>query len=468
MQHQPYFNQSIVNWVATNDPELNAIIHESYQCSPLVHEAVEQQQRYSLAIYSDQQALLQQNSALFVNSDSELDIAFLQSQALARIERDIQYVQSLNQRLGGYSGVEPGEGNYTWSLKTNKMENILFNVKELISDTTTFSDLVQGHADKFDNLPPPVVVLGDPSNIYGNSQLTYLSGAILVAQLSLLGEQSKIQDVMDNYNNWVDNAAITHVTPLPDFLNATDIAADFTDNFSFYFSDELTPQGFAFIHSGYAFGGHRNETRYPDGKEFGPEDCSSWIAKLIGSEVSFSTIDQLFTYRMSEPEETRGYVDPDWFTSEYAKTMDILSPIHVSDPLKDVHPGQVFTFRNFDSDDHINATGTGGHTALVLGVRENGDIVTLNYSRNMPAVEGFGISTFSWQSTSQRETMFFEVKGKPLAIADVLQDSSLLSEVLEDNSRFDSANENLSSICSNNALLGDPLFMLPMQVQEIL
>jgi hypothetical protein len=403
------------------DDELNKILNDAYQYSALSQKALWQQQDYYFHVYEEQNALLAQNAYLYANVKNNIDISSLQLNAIERIDRDVHYIQQLNKELNAYP-----EETFTWSLITNKMELVLSGAKELVLDDTSFAQILEGQIPfGFDNSPPSIVAVGDTSGIYGNSKLSYLSGAIVEVHLSLLADDSQIQDIqLENYPCGIDHSAITHVTPIPETIELDAIAPSFTENFSFFFSDELTPQGLAFVHSGYAFGGHRFEERYPDGKDLGPEDCSSWIAKIIDSDVSFSTIDQLFTYRMALPEETRGFIDPKWLTSEYAKTMETLSPVLVEDPLTDIHPGQVFAFRTFDTEDHLGE-GLSGHTGLVLGVRENGDVVTMNYRRNMPEFEGFGLSEFSWKSTDKREMMFFDVKTKPISMDDVFCDHAI-------------------------------------------
>ncbi|HRE32030.1 MAG TPA: hypothetical protein PLD88_08660 [Candidatus Berkiella sp.] len=56
------------------------------------------------------------------------------------------------------------------------MEIILSCAKQLISDEESFTQILQGRIPTgYENEPPLVVVLGDTTRIYGNSQLTYLS-----------------------------------------------------------------------------------------------------------------------------------------------------------------------------------------------------------------------------------------------------------------------------------------------------
>jgi len=406
-----------MQYTVSTDRELEEILQRSTE-SLIVKDALQQEQHYYQQVSADQNFLLQQNHDLF--SHQTLELPALKTKVLAKIDQDLSYVQQLNQALA--VGFEPGEGDLTWALKTNKMENILTEAKNLLTQDDTFNAIAQGQLPSgVDNVPPHPVILGDLTSIYGNSKVTYLSTAILEVNLSLHEGNFQVQDIVspDDALNWIDQSAMTHVTPIPSEIHPNQIASDFTDQFSFYFSDDLTPQGFAFVHSGYAFGGQRLEDRYADGKALGPEDCSSWIAKLAQAETEFSTIDQLYTYRMGLPEESRGFIDPDWHSTQYAKTQNVLSPVVVKD-VNDIHPGQVFAFRDFDSADHLNSSGVSGHTALVLGMRENGNVVTLGYARGMPQFEGFGIKEFYWNSTDTRETMFFDIKSKPLLLEDVL------------------------------------------------
>ncbi|MFI4938211.1 MAG: hypothetical protein ACHQJ6_06880 [Candidatus Berkiellales bacterium] len=417
----------------TSDPELNTILMNAQQVSPLVRQALWQEQQYHQQIKIEQQALLDQNVLLWSLQRNDPNVMTFQAKTLDRIDRDIHLVEKFNSAVAKLPNA--GEDGFTWSLATNKMHNILSESKKLLADETIFTDLLQGELPKdFSHNPFAPVILGDTKSIDGNSKSTYLNAALLEINLSLLGENSKIQDVQPfpTESFWLDHSAIAHMTPIPDFILPNEIAANFTSDFSFYFSDPITPQGFTFVHSGYAFGGQRDENRYLGEKPFGPEDCSSWIAKLVQADVSFSTIDQLYTYRMSLPETQRGYIEPNWLTSDYVKTMNVLTPVKVADPFTDIHPGQVMAYRDFDSSDHLNAIGGHGHTALVLGVRDNGNIVTLGYSRDMPNIEGFGIKEFHWASTDKTEMMFFNVKPTALSIDDVLVDRA--SDFLADQS----------------------------------
>lgn len=95
-------------------------------------------------------------------------------------------------------------------------------------------------------------------------------------------------DINNDKKYWIDQTPNAHVTPLPDQLKPEDIKVNdlnFTQC-TYFYNDAKTAKGLAFIHSGYTFGGYRNESRYlyqpPEflGKLNGPEDCSSFIGKL--------------------------------------------------------------------------------------------------------------------------------------------------------------------------------------------
>lgn len=403
----------------SQDSELLTLIERARMQSALAQGALMEYTRFNEAIFADQSYLLGVNQQLWQTLLPSMDSKTFQQTVLEKVTFDLGAIVKLNTQLAPIPAAD--FAGLTWALKSNKMENILQQAQQLIADDTIFETLLTGHfPEPFQNGPSFPVVIGELDDAWGNSQNTYLSAAIIEINLALLDQSSHVQDIISDSPDtlWLDNAAILHVTPI-DQLVPEHAIIDFSPS-SFYFSDALTPHGFAFIHSGYAFGGQRGENRYEYGKELGPQDCSSWLAKLIGTDYAFSTIDQLFTYRLSIPEEERGYIDPTWLESDGADTMQSLfTPVKVEDPLSDIQPGQVMAFRHFTDSEHQHSTGDSGHTILVIGLRENGNVVGLGYRRNMPEKEGFGIQEFPWKSTEENEVMFFNVNS-PIALNDVL------------------------------------------------
>lgn len=400
------------------DSELLMMIERARMQSQLAATALNDYTCYNQAVYADQTYLLNLNQQLWQTRQQSIDSKALQKSVLEKVTFDLAAITQFNAQLAPLPAADFAD--LTWALKSNKMENILQGAQQLISDDVVFETLLTGHFPaSFQNGPAFPVVIGAVDSVWGNSQNTYLSAAIVEINLALRDQNSHVQDILSEVDTlWLDNAAIIHVTPIAELVPEQAIM-DFSSS-SFYFSDPLTPQGFAFIHSGYAFGGQRGEHRYDDEKDLGPQDCSSWLAKLTGTDYAFSTIDQLFTYRLSLPEEEQGYIDATWLDSEGANIMQALfTPVQVADPFYDIQPGQVMAFRHFADSDHLHSTGDSGHTVLVIGLRENGNVVGLGYRRNMPEKEGFGIQEFPWQSNEENEVMFFNVNS-PIELSDVL------------------------------------------------
>jgi hypothetical protein len=84
--------------------------------------------------------------------------------------------------------------------------------------------------------------------------------------------------------SWLDSAPFVHITPLPDDFDIPCLQLS-----SHFFSYPQTPKALLTIHNGYAFWGCRSESRYPHGKKWGPQDCSSFVAKYTNCKMLFTT-----------------------------------------------------------------------------------------------------------------------------------------------------------------------------------
>lgn len=403
--------------------QTTALLNYAYQVSPICQNALKQVQAYTHKIIDDQTYLLKQNQLLWSQNQHSINQTDFQIKLINRIDQDLIYLDNLNHAVSNYG--EPGEFDLTWSLATTKMSLILNGARDIILNDEHLTDLLTGqtsHLLNHDIAPNYIVSLGDTSGLFGNSNLTYLNAAILTTHLGLLGEQSHVQDILigsSAQTPWIDQAAIAHITPIPNSMQVS-------SNFSYVYSDNQTTQGLAFVHSGYAFGGQRDENRYGDnGKLYGPEDCSSWMAKIIHSDVSFSTIDMLYAFRMAQPESERGYVDPDWLQSDYAKIMNYITPVVVHNPIEDIQPGMIWVNRKFEEGtEHHSSSGKSGHTALVLGLEESGEVLTVGYARSMPEYEGFGLKSFPAQSTHNSEVMYFSIQDILVSDSDLFFDEN--------------------------------------------
>lgn len=412
----------------SSDAEINSIVSKAYQSSPLVQIALQEAYDYNVQLYQEQKALFALTNQQW-GAYPEHDYHTLQTKTLERLDQDIYYIQQLNQLLKSYPASDDvGEG-LTWSLKTNKMELVLSGARELIMDDEAFRALLEGECPyMLNNTFQFPVILADTDSIYGSSEATFLSAALLAINLSLLGENTHLEDLpiqlslLDSIDTvWMDYSALSHITPIPAFVALENLGQDFKTEFSYYFSDPLMQDGLSLIHSGYAFGGQRGEVRFDENKNWGPEDCSSWVSKVTNCDVDFSTIDQLFTYRIQFPDNEKGLIYSDWLNSDRPTAMQtVYSPVYIENPLVDIHPGQIFAYRDFADANHLEDVGVGGHTGVVLGVKENGNVVVLCYGRDMPEYEGFGVREYNWQSDETREVMFFDVNQEKIAFHAVI------------------------------------------------
>lgn len=381
--------------------KLNSILFQARQESTLVDIALTQHENYINAWRSDSAALLH------LNDESNWALTAkpreLQKITLNHIEKSIHDFQILNQTLNNYTADE----SYTslkWSLKTNKMVEVLQGAKTILSNLNDFTHLMNGeYPSKYNILTDFPIWLGE--NILGTSKATYLTAAMIEMQLTLNPEVKTISElplpVQDPNHHWVDESSLAHLVPLPNKL-VTELGESFLEDFPYYFSDQQTPHGLVYLHSGYAFGGHRFESRYPDGKENGPEDCSSWMSKLLETDNPFST-SHLYGLYLDAKNDTHYFEHADPFVAELA---DKLIPI--IDLPDEIAPGTVMAFRNINPKAAPLDLGHSGHTALVLGELEDGDLLVLSYGRSMPKQEGFGIEIFDPTETKTRKVLFFE------------------------------------------------------------
>jgi len=341
-------------------------------------------------------------SQLITERKGEIPIENLLASITLSMQQSRQNFVELNNGLKQYPDA-------SYQLKTNKMVEVLDggyqvvtqHLEEILnmepSSDVTVSNPIVGY--NFNYLQPEISVLGDESGFFGNSKGTFLKAAIFHSALAMYGRVS-----IDEFNS-----SIFHTTPLPnnfrwDTLNPAPILGPYFEQGSV-----------TIIHSGYAFGGHRGELNhpYPPGKPFGPEDCSSAVAKTIGESTgSLSTVDLLRRFRYSS-EANRSLVPLKWSDSALGQELQAkLEPVNIKDPQRDLQSGMIYCHRTFPGGIQLNGEGSGGHTAQVVGFFRN-KIVTLGCNRNMTKVEGYGIQEYPISDSTDRQQMFFRVKGGP-------------------------------------------------------
>lgn len=291
-------------------------------------------------------------------------------------------------------------------VKTNKIKEIITGSEKLLSDyadTLLLGNLPEHYSYNVKTVP----ILGDTSTALGNSKSTFLKAALLTLYCVLTNTENfaKLPLPTSSKTFWYDTSPLVFASSLPTTSQPAETIADYR-TWSYALHDSITPNGILYPTSGYVFGGQRTEQRYPKGKIFGPEDCSSWISKLIGASHQFTTEDLLHLYRqVLEPQKI---TNEKWVNSQIAQNlMKILKPINITQT-QDITPGLIYCHRNFSNSDPTQSktAGISGHAALVLGTTKDG-IATIGYNRNMPLVEGFGIEQFPFEKTD-RKIMFFQ------------------------------------------------------------
>ncbi len=293
------------------------------------------------------------------------------------------------------------------------------------------ADLPVGYAVDYRADQPTLLYDASSPTALGNSKGTCLNTAMYTTLLTCRGEHTLADLLRPQTHAWqavggfdINESATVHLTPLPKGIEAI----EGFDRFTYHYSDERTPQALAFVHNGYAFGGPRGEEHlytknlYPYGKPYAPQDCSSWLASLTGCTSPFTTWTQLVLHR-----KHTGQSDPDATSQGVLDFEAVCNTVKVSDPQRDIRPGQIMAYRSFDlsKDPEMKGTGNGGHTGLVLGFNSQGQESTvpiLSYSRSMPNQEGFGVQEIAYdtESESNKRFMFFSPTAAAAAQAKAL------------------------------------------------
>lgn len=413
---------------------LQEVINKALQSdNPTLQHALKQEYAFRKRTEEELDELLKNIQKLM----SEKDAQQVKKATLEKLATDLELVTLLNNAVVSYNSKDTQPKDYsesdkntcTYPLKFNKMALAIPGATTLVSkhfkELFCIDSLPDGYV--YRSQPREVTVIGkNPHSIYGDSKGTFLKTAALTVHLACTGT-TRLQDIglKAKGASWIDETAMAHVTHLPNNLDLTKIDKRF-EQFTYAFSDSVIQQGFSFVHSGYSYGGQRDTAyRYKEGtKLFGPEDCSSWISKLSGSPIQFSTIDQLYSYRLRILKDfgiTLGAVPDDYAATQTPTTMgELFDPVMVKDPQKDIRPGQIYAHRSYDltADSTKQGPGTkGGHTGVVLDFISSGkesNVVILAYGRDMPNEEGFGIQQFPF-AQENRQVMLFSVKAQNLS-----------------------------------------------------
>lgn len=320
---------------------------------PIIESALNEIQERQAKIKEEQDAIYAQNRILLDSSD-ELSGDGLRKEILAELDKQIR---EHDERVAMFGSME--QSTVPYCIKTSKMPLIFRANYEMFSqfdESVVFKYIAGGGSSLGNEISSELPLLSNTglSALYwGTSAVTFTSHALLTVHFALGSGKSL-------YNLNSESAIIYKAR---------------------YNDEEL-----AFVHSGYAFGGHRGAARQ---QKFGPEDCSSWVAKITGCSELFSTTDQLQIQRVLQGQ---GLVQDGWQSSRTGRAMLPLYTQAIKS--SEVKPGDIFVQRVFETakDSADNNFGVSGHTGFVLERSGPRTLLCLSYTRDMPHIEGFGVS----------------------------------------------------------------------------
>lgn len=338
---------------------------QAMQESPVIQDLYNQSQDWRAQEQSELLTLLDAVREKMQDHNPEQLLADLK-EALQTDDASFNGLQTAlqDQAVGSATGV-------LWQLKTHKMG--LFTTESITwldKNEGTFLDWIT--ADPGAPLPsgyaleaPQFLVAGEPTTPYGSTRGPILK-MLLTRTYALLQGRPTAVEALEGLAD-IDRSPWLHPVPVPESL------AEHIPLF-YAFSDVQTPYALTVVHNGYAFGGHRKEDRFPDGKVFGPEDCSSLGTKKCHLPT-FSPLHLMLHYYDKagcpwnhEDVQTSwsGKVSQDWKRDKFYE------PLQPFDVVRESCPGDVCAQRGFKAFPEYPAAedflwGTGGHVSFFLG-----------------------------------------------------------------------------------------------------
>ena len=259
----------------------------------------------------------------------------------------------------------PHKAHMTWSLRTQKMG---WHLEALLGDETpmtaaNISKLFQGEfyndLKVEDDSLPAVLEKENPANYWGTVNGTQTELLLTLVLSELTGVKNALE-TLTSAGVEIDETPIAHVVPV-----AEEIVEALPPTDSFFLGQYKNEPSFLQFHTGFLFGGHKGEHWYPEGKTFGPHDCSSYADTRNGYHGVSATLYHQYFW-LSE-------LDPDSYAEKMKamnaeQTTDIqaqikkLSEVYMAVPVDQVQLGDVIGWRNKKG---------GGHVGLYTGSTED-------------------------------------------------------------------------------------------------
>lgn len=350
----------------------------------------------------------------------------LRESVIQSLEYDKEFFTALNKQLKE-QGYQPDVGGTTEQILTNRMPIITEAALKLAKEGNLFFEILDGRLPTGYSIDVPSFnYFSEREHIYANGRRGNALKSLLLKIWQIQNDKTHLQQVSQLFDpSWVETAPFVHITPLPDDFDVS------TFQFSpHFFSDSKTPKALLTIHNGYAYGGHRDEPRYPDGKRLGPQDCSSFVAIYAGCKKQFSTSNQAqhfqeingfqFTHLgqdiIQKWEESKALMQND----EYLKSLrGSLLPLSPSIDPQTLKPGLVHAeriYKGLSTKPEIALSGTSGHTSIFLGTIGSAaetKALTIGANRDLEDTGlefNFGVEPQPLLKKPKRLIMFFDIK----------------------------------------------------------
>lgn len=375
--------------------------------SPIVQKAFLQEEKFRACVAEELNWLLEQIKFYKIPQKKET----YQNKVLGNLKRDIRLAKTLNKALISLDASK----EISWSLKTNKLEEILSYASRFLKENVgLFETLLEGRLPKGVSLScKEPTILGSHNNIFGNATGSPLKYLILSlwAVVCALDEQtpSVLSSLQKLEKCYIDRSYLIHFVPLPQEIRKIleQEHADCKESILFHES-ERSELALACPHNGYAFGGCREEERYSFRKESDPEDCSSSVAKWIGCNPNYFSTEALYILHLrSRLDRAHGFS----LELEDESISKILTSVDIASFEYSPEKTFIYAHRSFnDVFRKLGEIGAGGHVALIIAEPKDGRVQTIGCARDLSdGVDGFGLLSFSLKEDPLKEKMIFEI-----------------------------------------------------------
>ncbi|MDR1475189.1 MAG: hypothetical protein LBI30_01550 [Holosporales bacterium] len=329
-----------------------------------------------------------------------------------RVARDLAIINELNKCLEATKHNDNDRALYL--CKENKLYSVIASSADIINNH--FDSLIQGKMPiGFKKSLYEITILetdkGDKI-LTGSFKSTCLKGVIITMLVELMGSEANAADIgipSRDGIEWADYSLVFHTVPIATRLTKTEVYPTMR-NFTYFYKDKFSPlQGeLGFPHSGYYSGGDYERCSRKTISR--PEDCSSWVSKILGAKCDITTYGLMQFFRIKAQS---GMFDKAWSSKREFKCLDtMLEPVQTFNIKEDVQPGDILCIRR-GKKQKVNreiSYGDSGHMAVALFATDT-YILALACTRDAPLMEGIGIQKINLEDEEDSDVMLLRRRG---------------------------------------------------------